>query len=464
MVNTNSKPENILATEDIGKLIRKFSVPAIISGLVNTLYNIVDQIFIGHSVGMLGNAATNVAFPLTTISISMALLIGIGTASNFSLNLGRGDEEKAKSILANGIMLLISAGIIMSVLAITFLEPLIRFFGATDKILEYSLIYTGITAMGIPFFVISIGGSHIIRADGSPKYSMASSLVGAILNIILDPILIFGFDMGMAGAAIATVIGQIASALLVLYYFRNFKSVQLTKKTFKLKSHLVIAIAALGSAAFFNQLAMTAVQITKNNIFMHYGALSHYGSEIPLAVVGIIAKINSIMMAIIIGISQGCQPIFGYNFGAKNYHRVKDTYKFAIKAVTIISLIAFIAFQVFPRQIVSIFGQGSEEYFEFAERYFKIFMFMTVINGVQPVSSNFFTSIGKAKLGITVSMTRQIIFLLPLTIILPKFMGIDGALYAGPIADVVTLGLVVFLVYREMKEIDELQRLAIQKN
>ena len=189
----------------------------------------------------------------------------------------------------------------------------------------------------------------------------------------------------------------------------------------------------------------------------HYGGLSHYGSEIPLAVVGIIAKINSIMMAIIIGISQGCQPIFGYNFGAKNYDRVKETYKTAIILVTIISGIAFISFQVFPRQIISIFGEGTEEYFEFGERYFRIFMFMTVINGIQPLSSNFFTSIGKAKLGITMSLTRQIIFLLPLMILLPRFMGIDGILYAGPIADTVTLFLASFLVYREMKEINKLQ-------
>lgn len=456
-MNDNINISNPLATDDIRKLIQKFSVPAIISGLVNTLYNIVDQIFIGRSVGMLGNAATNVAFPLTTISISVALLIGIGTASNFSLNLGRKNEDRAANILANGMVLLVIAGLLISGITITFLEPLIRFFGATDKILEYSLIYTGITTLGIPFFVIGIGGSHMIRADGSPKYSMASSLAGAIINIILDPILIFGFNMGMAGAAIATVIGQIASALMVIYYFRDFKSVRLKKDMFKLKGNIIKAIAALGAAACFNQLAMTAVQITKNKTMTHYGGLSHYGSEIPLAVVGIIAKINSIMMAIIIGISQGCQPIFGYNFGAKNYDRVKETYKTAIILVTIISGIAFISFQVFPRQIISIFGEGTEEYFEFGERYFRIFMFMTVINGIQPLSSNFFTSIGKAKLGITMSLTRQIIFLLPLMILLPRFMGIDGILYAGPIADTVTLFLASFLVYREMKEINKLQ-------
>ncbi|NLY20050.1 MAG: MATE family efflux transporter [Tissierellia bacterium] len=456
-MNDNINISNPLATDDIRKLIQKFSVPAIISGLVNTLYNIVDQIFIGRSVGMLGNAATNVAFPLTTISISVALLIGIGTASNFSLNLGRKNEDRAANILANGMVLLVIAGLLISGITITFLEPLIRFFGATDKILEYSLIYTGITTLGIPFFVIGIGGSHMIRADGSPKYSMASSLAGAMINIILDPILIFGFNMGMAGAAIATVIGQIASALMVIYYFRDFKSVRLKKDMFKLKGNIIKAIAALGAAACFNQLAMTAVQITKNKTMTHYGGLSHYGSEIPLAVVGIIAKINSIMMAIIIGISQGCQPIFGYNFGAKNYDRVKETYKTAIILVTIISGIAFISFQVFPRQIISIFGEGTEEYFEFGERYFRIFMFMTVINGIQPLSSNFFTSIGKAKLGITMSLTRQIIFLLPLMILLPRFMGIDGILYAGPIADTVTLFLASFLVYREMKEINKLQ-------
>ena len=444
---------NPLATDNVGKLIFKFATPSIISFLVSALYNIVDQIFIGQGVGMLGNAATNIAFPLNTICTALALLLGIGGASNFNLRMGQ-KEEEAAYIVGNSVISMIISGVTLSLLVIIFLNPLLHLFGATKDIMPYALTYTRITSFGIPFLIFSIGCSNLIRSDGSPTYAMLSTLSGAILNTILDPIFIFVFDLGMAGAAYATVIGQILSSLIVARYLFKFKSVKLSRNNFKLRKKLVLAISALGAAACFNQLAMMVVQITMNNTLTYYGALSHYGSEIPLASVGVISKVNIVYMAFTLGISQGCQPIVGFNYGAQNYDRVKKTYKTAAIAVTLISIVAFLCFQIFPRQIISIFGQGDENYFEFAQRYFRIFMFMTIVNGIQPLTSNFFTSIGKSQKGIILSLTRQIIFLLPLVIILPKFLGIDGVMYAGPIADSIAFITAGVLIYKEMRCMD----------
>ena len=442
---------NPLATDNVGKLIFKFATPSIISFLVSALYNIVDQIFIGQGVGMLGNAATNIAFPLNTICTALALLLGIGGASNFNLRMGQKKEEEAAYIVGNSVISMVISGVTLSLLVIIFLNPLLHLFGATKDIMPYALTYTRITAFGIPFLIFSIGCSNLIRSDGSPTYAMLSTLSGAILNTILDPIFIFVFDLGMAGAAYATVIGQILSSIIVARYLFKFKSVKLSRNNFKLRKKLVLAISALGAAACFNQLAMMVVQITMNNILTYYGALSHYGSEIPLASVGVISKVNIVYLAFTLGISQGCQPIVGFNYGAQNYDRVKKTYKTAAIAVTLISIVAFLCFQIFPRQIISIFGQGNENYFEFAQRYFRIFMFMTFVNGIQPLTSNFFTSIGKSQKGIILSLTRQIIFLLPLVIILPKFLGIDGVMYAGPIADSIAFITAGILIYKEIR-------------
>lgn len=447
------KRENPLESGAIGKLIAKFAIPAIIGGLISAAYNIVDQIFIGQSVGLLGNAATNVAFPLVTLSNSLALLFGVGSASNFSLELGNKQKDRAVQFYGNGISFLLASGVLIFAVVLMFLKPLLIFFGATEEVLPYALTYTGITAFGLPFSMISIGGGHLIRADGSPTYAMLSTSSGAILNCFLDPLFIFGFDMGIAGAAYATITGQIISALIVLYYFRKkFKTAKLERRHFRPSVYGVKTIASLGAASCFNQLAMSLVQITLNNTLRSYGAASVYGSDIPLACVGVISKVNVLFMAFVLGIAQGCQPIFGFNYGAKNYSRVRETYKKAATAVTVICVISFLCFQLFPRQIVSIFGTGSELYFEFAEKYFRIYLLFTFINGIQPLTSNFFTSIGKAKLGIAMSLTRQIIFLLPLILILPVFWGIDGVMYAGPIADAAAVVLAAYFAWREMKK------------
>lgn len=451
MVANINNLNNPLATDNVGKLIFKFAIPSIISFLVSALYNIVDQIFIGQGVGMLGNAATNIAFPINTICTALALLLGIGGASNFNLKMGQKKEEEAAYIVGNSIISMIISGVTLSLLVIIFLKPLLYLFGATKNIMPYAFTYTKITAFGIPFLIFSIGCSNLIRSDGSPTYAMLSTLSGAILNTILNPIFIFIFDLGIAGSAYATVIGQILSSIIVARYLFKFKSVKLSRNNFKLRKKLVLAISALGTASCFNQLAMMIVQITMNNTLTYYGALSHYGSEIPIASVGVISKVSIVYLAFTLGISQGCQPIVGFNYGAQNYDRVKKTYKTAAIAVTLISIVAFLCFQIFPRQIISIFGQGNENYFEFAQRYFRIFMFMTFVNGIQPLTSNFFTSIGKSQKGIILSLTRQIIFLLPLVIILPKFLGIDGVMYAGPIADGIAFITAGILIYKEIR-------------
>ena len=414
MEETNiSQEQNPLGTAPVGGLIGKFAIPAIISMLVSALYNIVDQIFIGQGVGMLGNAATNVAFPVTTIATALALLLGIGGASNYNLEMGAGREKKASSIAGTALSTLVITGVILAVAVLLFLRPLLSLFGATTDVMPYAVDYLGITAVGLPFYALSIGGNHIVRADRSPTYSMTCVLTGAIINTILDPLFIFGFGWGIKGAAWATVIGQVVSGILVIIYFGKFRKMYLEMSMLKPSSECLKAIISLGMASCINQIAMAIVQIVLNNILRYYGGLSVYGSDIPIACVGVISKVNQVFMAICIGISQGCQPIWGFNYGAKKYDRVRLAYRYSVIACTAIATIFFLCFQLFPHQIVSIFGTGSDLYFQFAERYLKIFMFMTFANGIQPMSSGFFTSIGKAKLGIVMSLTRQVLFLLP---------------------------------------------------
>ena len=333
---------------------------------------------------------------------------------------------------------------------------MLTFFGATKEVLPYAKQYTRITAIGFPFLIMNTGMSKLILADGSPRYSMISMLVGAIVNTILDPIFIFSLHMGMTGAALATILGQIVSFCISLRYMFHFKTIHLKRSSFRITASRVANIMKLGACACFNQIAMTVVQIVMNNTLAHYGALSVYGGDIPLACAGIITKVNMIFMSFVIGISQGIQPIIGFNYGAAKYTRVRKTYLLALATATALSFVAFGCFQLFPRQIISVFGKGSELYFQFSERYFRIYMFLTLINGIQPVTSNFFNSIGKSSLGVFMSLTRQILFLLPLIIVFPIFMGIDGVMYAGPIADAATGIVCGIFTIRELKELKTL--------
>ena len=451
-----TEQQNPLATQKVSSLILKFTIPAIISMMVSSLYNIVDQIFIGQGVGMLGNAATNIAFPVNIICTAVALLLGIGSASNFNLKSGAGQTEVAKNYAGNGLTMLVVCGVIITAVTLGFLTPLMHIFGATEEVLPYAIDYTGITAIGVPFLTLTTGGCHLVRADRSPSFSMACMLTGAIINTILDPTLIFGFHMGIAGAAWATVIGQVVSGIMVILYLRKFKTVKLTKEKLRPHPHYIGRIVSLGMAPFFNQVSMMVVQIVMNNVLIRYGAKSSYGSDIPLACAGIITKINMIFFAINIGISQGLQPIISYNYGARKLDRVREAYLKAAISATIISTVSFICFQLFPRQIIGIFGSESEAYFRFAEKFFRIFLFCTFINGLQPITANFFTAIGKANRGIFLSLTRQVIFLLPLMIILPIFFGIEGVMFSAPIADGFAAVCAITFAVKELKSFQKL--------
>lgn len=448
---------NPLGTAPVNQLLVKFAIPSIIAMLVSALYNIVDQFFIGRSVGVLGNAATNVAFPLTITCTAIALLCGIGGAANFNLSMGAGERERARKYIGNAIFMLVSLGILLCLVVRLFLRPMMLLFGATPDVLNYSLTYTGITSFGFPFLILTTGGSHLIRADGSPTFSMLCTLSGALINTILDPLFIFGLDMGMAGAALATVIGQVISAAMVVAYLSHYKTVVLSLSVLKPSVRYGMDIVSLGMAPCFNQLAMMVVQIALNNILTHYGAQSAYGSDIPLACAGIISKVNMIFMSVVIGISQALQPIVSFNYGARQYSRVRESYLKAVGTATLIAVGAFLCFQLFPRQLISIFGSGSEEYFQFAEKYFRIYLFFTFLNGIQPITSNFFTAIGKAGRGVFLSLTRQIIFLLPLILIFPMIIGIDGVMYSAPLADFMAAVLSVVFIIKEMKHMKVLE-------
>ena len=448
---------NPLGTERVGSLMVKFAVPSIIAMLVGALYNIVDQLFIGQAVGTLGNAATNIAFPLSTSCIALALLFGIGGASNFNLAMGEEKKKDAAFFAGNAVVLLAGSGLLLLLITQLFLTPMLLFFGAPNDVLPYAKTYVRITSIGFPCLILTAGGCHLIRADGSPKMSMICNLIGAVINTVLDAVFVLGFGWGMAGAALATIIGQFVSAAVVIQYLMHYKTVHLGREQLKVHGKCAVNIMALGTAAFFNQVAMMIVQIVLNKSLTYYGELSEYGSSIPLACAGIVMKVGQLFFSVIIGISQGTQPIESFNYGARKYGRVREAYGLAVRAGAIISAVSFVAFQVFPRQILALFGSGSDAYFKFGVKFLRVYLFFTCVNLLQPITSTFFTSIGKPQKGTFLSLTRQIVFLLPLTLILPLFAGIDGIMYAAPVADclaaviAITMALVEF---REMKKME----------
>lgn len=447
---------NPLETEKTGKLLHQFALPSIVAMLVGSLYNIVDQFFIGRSVGERGNAATNICFPLSISCIAIALLFGIGGAAAFNISMGKGQqipEEKKKAVyyVGNTLVLLVGGGTVLWLITQLFLGPMLHFFGSPDDVYEYAKIYTRIVSFGFPMLILAAGGGHLLRADGRPGLTMVCNLVGAVINTVLDALFVFGLHWGMAGAALATIIGQMVSGGMTLYYLLHCRTITIEGCHLHLRKRYIGRIISLGAAPCSNQLAMMVVQIVMNKSLKHYGSLSAYGESIPIACVGIITKVNQVFMAFIVGISQGLQPIVSYNYGAGHYQRVRSAYLRALSYGMALSVGAFLLFQLVPHQIISIFGEGSEEYFKFAENYFRIFLFFTFLNFLQPISSNFFTAIGKPKRGIFLSLTRQIIFLLPLLLILPLLTGIDGIMYAGPVADLMAGIAAVSMAVVELK-------------
>ena len=451
VAGTNGNP---LGTERIGKLMLRFGIPAAVSMLVNAVYNLTDQVVVGNIVGMLGIAATNISFPLMTISAAITYLFGSGGASNYNLRLGEGNKEAANIIACNTLSLLAISGTIIGIIVLIFVHPLVFAFGATETVKPLALTYTTIIAIGIPFGVFSAGACYIIRADGNPRYAMICTLSGAVFNMIADPVTAFVFKWGIAGIAWATTAGQIMTTGIAVYYFmKKTRHIAITKEWLLPKLKLAKRISSLGIAACVQQLGTTVAQITMNNTLRYYGAFTIYGSNIPLGCVGAISKLSAIHMAITIGIAMGCQPINSFNYGAKQYNRVKKTLRMAITAASLISIAVFLAYQLIPRALMFIFGENDPLYLEFALRYLRIFMFMTFASGVQPVVATFFPSIGNAKFGTLIALSRQILFIVPLLIILPLFYGLDGALYAGPVSDFLAASISATLVVIEMRSL-----------
>lgn len=455
------KTENPLGTKPLGSLLFSLALPAIIANVFNALYNIVDQIFIGQGVGLWGNAATSIAFPLTTICSAIGLMTGLGSAAGFNLELGHKNEEKAKRIAGSAAGMLVICGVIICIGVRLFLKPMLVAFGATENILPLAMEYTGITSLGIPFLLFSTGINPLVRADRSPKYSMAAIVIGAVLNTILDPIFIFVFKWGIAGAAWATVISQVISALILVAYFFRFKSVHFVVTDFIPHIRDCVEICKLGFNSFVYQFSNLLVQVTMNNMFKIYGEQSVYGADTTIAAAGIVLKINVIFVALILGVINGAQPICSYNYGAKKYSRVRQTVKLFLKTAVIISSVMWLCFEIFPRPIIALFGNGGEDalYYEYAVRYMRTFLFFVFLNGVQICSATFFPSIGKAGKGAILSFSKQIVFLVPLLLILPRFFGIDGIMYAQPITDLLSFLLAVaFLIdeFRKMPKEDQI--------
>ena len=449
------KEENILGIEKIGKLIRKFSIPCIISMLVNSLYNIVDQVFIGWGVGYLGNGATNIVFPITVICLAFALMFGDGTSAYLSLKLGEKKEKEASRGVANGILTSSIIAIAFCAIVLIFLPQLLNLFGCTDALRPYALKYGGIIAMGIPFMMIGTTLNGIIRADGSPKYSMTSMVSGAILNTILDPIFIFVLKMGVEGAAIATIFSQFITFILNALYIKKFKTIKLSKELFRPKFNIITRISMLGISSFITQMSFVFVIAIENNLLAKYGLNTKFGSEIPITVLGIVMKINQILGSIILGIAVGAQPIFGYNYGAKKFDRVKKALKIVLGISVVISTIAFILFQTIPDKLISIFGSGDANYIEFACLSFRIYLLLCICNGVQMPAGIFFQAIGKSSKSAILSLSRQILFLLPSMVVFGKIFGLMGVLYSGPFADALAFILSTALLIYEVKNLSK---------
>lgn len=440
----------------MGRLIVKFAIPCVISLVVNALYNIVDQIFIGWGVGYLGNGATNIVFPITIIALALAVLIGDGGAAYLSLKLGEGDLDSVKNGVGNAAVMITIAGIAMLVITIVFMNPILTLFGATDVLRPAALEYGYVIAIGLPFTMISTALNAMIRADGSPKFAMVSMLLGAIINTVFDPIFIFIFDMGVRGAAIATILGQIISFLVSIFYLPRFKTFHFDRSALRLHKRVCLSVLSLGVSSFITQIAITVVMALFNNLLAVYGAASVYGSEIPLTAMGIVMKVNQIMLSILVGIAIGAQPVIGFNYGCKNFHRVKRAFEVAIAAAEIIAIIAFFIFQFAPMSVVSIFGSEEGLYNEFAVKCFRIFLMLCPLNGFQTVAAIYLQAIGKPIKSAVVTLSRQIVFLVPVALLLPKAMGVVGVLWAGSAADALAFILALAMIVYEMKKLKKM--------
>ncbi|MBQ0001685.1 MAG: MATE family efflux transporter [Clostridiales bacterium] len=449
--------ENILGTEKIGKLLLTYSVPGVISMLVNSIYNMVDQIFIGRGVGYLGNGATTVSFPFVQLLLALSIMTAAGTAANAGLNLGRKDQRKADSFVGSGFGLSLFWGLMLLIVGEIFMVPMLNFFGATPDNLSYAIDYSRIILIGFPFVTTSMMMNDIIRADGAPRFAMISMLAGAIANIILDPIFIFVCHWGVKGAALATIIGQIISCGLSLYRFRKLRTLTFRPADTAPDFSRLKMICIIGMSAFLTQMANLVSRIILNNQAAKYGLLSVYGADIPVTCFGITMKIVSLMMSMIIGITNATQPIFAFNFGAHKYDRVRELVKKTALTTIVMGCFGWIFFQTCPALIISLFGQESELYNEFGVMCLRNMTLTIFVMGIPMLAGVYFQSVGKPMQAVVLSLSRQIIFLIPIILLLPLFIGLRGVMYAYPISDIFSIILSVALFTRELKLLRELQ-------
>ena len=438
--------ENPLGTMPIGKLLWQFGIPSIISTLVGSLYNMIDQVLIGQKIGYLGNAATTVAYPLTFLCGALILLFSNGAAVNFNILNGRKKQKEAMAFAGNGLTMIVLQGTILALSVGIFTPWFVNLFGATEEVFPYALTYLRIIAIGIPFLSITAGGTLLIRSDGSPRYALICNMAGVALNFILDWLFLFPLNMGIAGAALATILGQILSAVMVIFYMFRFKTGRFQVHHFRPVVRHIRQMITVGAAPSINQAAMMVMNLVLNSSLRYYGALSVYGGSEALAAAGIVTKVNFLFYSTMIGFSIGGQPILGFNFGAKNYRRVTDAYFGILRYALIIGALETACFWLFPRQILSIFGSGTGNYEAFALQYMHVFMLLVILSGIPPVSMQVMTSIGKGFRGVMISMSKQLTLII-LLLILPVIFGINGVLYAGPAADLLA-AVVSFLVLR----------------
>lgn len=446
--------DNPMGYEPIGKLLRKFAVPSVIAMLVNSIYNIVDQIFIGQGVGYLGNAATTVALPITTITLAVAMLIGAGGNAFAAIKLGEQKKDVAERTLGTVFFTMVILGILMAVAGFIFLVPMLNLFGATENNLQYAIDYSSVILIGIPFVLCGVGGSNFARTDGSPKVAMISMVVGAVMNTILDPIFIFIFDWGVKGAAVATIMGQIATAVIIMRYFVRKGNMRFRKAYLRFDIALLKASIALGVSSCITQVSSVFLQIVLNNSLVKYGNMTEVGGDIALSAMGIVMKVSMILLAINIGIGTGAQPILGYNKGAENYSRIQKTYIMASVISTVLSVAGWIACVAFPQYIIAIFGNDNAQFAEFAVMCLRIYMFGIFTSGFQMVTTSYFQATGQAFKASVLSMLRQLIVLIPLILILPLFAGLNGIIYSGPIADFVSAAIILVFAVSEIKKLN----------
>ncbi len=447
-------------TQPIGKLLVKFAVPSVISLVVNSIYNLVDQIFIGQGVGYVGNASTNITFPIVTLCLLFSTLVGDGGVAFFSLRQGARDNDVARNTVGNMIFTSLFIGVVFLLLFELFLSPIIRLFGGVPgtEVFDYAMRYARIMLIGTPCIALSISVSNIIRADGNPAYSMVVTLTGCIVNVILDYILIMVLHWGVTGAAVATIVGQILNAVLSLLYIPRFKSFTLKAKDLIPRGWLIRRFLPLGISSAIVQASNTLLIIVANNILLRCGEASIYGADITLAAFGIVMKVNAILSSVMIGLGIGSQPIVGFNYGAKNYKRVRQTYRTCIIVAVVIGCIGWCCFQFATQGIVNLFGQESALYNEFALRAFRVFLSACMVLSVAYVTGIFLQALGRPILSMIDTISRPLFFMLPYMLLFSHLWGIDGVLYAGPAADICTFIVAALLGILQVRKLRQLER------